>query len=42
MRYKAKCKGCGYKWEARVPNPKKCPYCQAWLNKPKNVETKSN
>jgi len=23
------CKACGYKWQPRVENPKKCPRCQS-------------
>ena len=23
-----KCLQCGYEWEARVENPKECPYCK--------------
>ena len=22
---------CGYSWQARVKNPKRCPRCGAWL-----------
>lgn len=25
---------CGYKWVPRVPNPKKCPKCLRWLDRP--------
>ncbi len=26
-----KCEHCGYEWQPRVPEPKKCPRCQQWL-----------
>lgn len=32
---KHKCEKCSYVWEARVPNPKSCPRCKQYMNKPK-------
>jgi len=31
-----KCRKCGYEWMPRNPDrdPKKCPRCWAWLDKP--------
>lgn len=30
---KTECQHCGYTWKSRVEFPKRCPYCQRWLNK---------
>jgi rubrerythrin len=32
------CRRCGYEWVQRDPdrNPKKCPFCFMWLDKPWN------
>jgi predicted Zn-ribbon and HTH transcriptional regulator len=27
------CKKCGYTWFSRIEKPKRCPYCERWLNK---------
>lgn len=27
------CKKCGYRWIARVEEPKRCPRCQRWLER---------
>lgn len=36
-----KCKFCGYEWKSRVSKPKRCPYCQTWINKPARKEKKT-
>ena len=37
------CKKCKYEWENRTDKPKKCPYCQTWINKKgKRTNGKSN
>ncbi len=33
MKHKVKCTVCKYEWVARTEKPKKCPYCQTWINK---------
>ena len=29
VRYKHKCKECGYEWLGRLENPKSCPECKS-------------
>jgi predicted Zn-ribbon and HTH transcriptional regulator len=33
-----KCADCGYEWVSRKENPKKCPKCQRWLPKWRNIK----
>jgi len=30
---KMKCEKCGYEWQQRVAEPKRCPRCGRWLKK---------
>lgn len=39
---KIKCQTCKYEWVARVKTPKKCPLCQAWVNKPEKIHAKKD
>jgi predicted Zn-ribbon and HTH transcriptional regulator len=32
---KLKCPHCGYKWEARVKQPKACPKCKRYIEEKK-------